>query len=261
MKSRGSVAQQEANARGNFYCFLSNVYLHPLNRELLGPIVDKGFLEGLSALLGEGALADLNDFAATPHAHKDLASLEQEYMGLFSVPAGRYVAPFEDVYRGETMNGEQQRGPLLGERAVAVKRIYREAGAEMERACKELPTHVGVELSFMSFLCKRQAAALGFEQGEEPQGQEDEQITNPVIYHELQSRFLQDHLTVWFPQLHQAIRANAKSALYRGLAQITEAFLAFDASSLQTQAPRMSSMGVDNLDPYQDRTECRPDSC
>ena len=233
MKSHGSVAQQDAEARGNLYRFLSNVYLRPLNRELLRPIVDKGFLEGLSELFGEESVANLKAFAATPHVDKDLASLKQEYMGLFAVPTGQYVAPFEDVYRGESVNGEQHRGPLLGERAVAVKRIYREAGAEMDRVCKELPTHIGVELSFMSFLCERQAAALRIEQGVEPLGQDEEQVMNSVTCRELQTRFLQDHLTVWFPQLHQSIKANAKSPLYRGLAQITEAFLAQDTSSLQ----------------------------
>ena len=75
MKSHGSVAQQDAEARGNLYRFLSNVYLRPLNRELLRPIVDKGFLEGLSALFGEGAVANLKTFAANPHVDIDLASL------------------------------------------------------------------------------------------------------------------------------------------------------------------------------------------
>jgi TorA maturation chaperone TorD len=155
-------------------------------------------------------------------------------MGLFAVPTGLYVAPFEDFYRGETVNGEQRRGPLVGERAVAVKRIYREAGAEMDRACKELPTHIGVELSFMSFLCERQAATLDIEPGKEP-GQEEEQVTDSATYRDLQTRFLQDHLTVWFPDLRQSIQTNAKSSLYPGLAQITEAFLARDVSSLQMQ--------------------------
>jgi TorA maturation chaperone TorD len=235
MKSRVSVAQQDAEARGNLYRFLSNVYLRPLNRELLQPIVDKGFLCGLSALFGEGSVENLKTFAASPHRDKDLVSLKQEYMGLFAVPTGRYVAPFEDVYRGETVNGDQQRGPLLGERAVAVKRIYREAGAEMDRVCKELPTHIGVELSFMSFLCERQAAALCFEQGVGALSQDEEQVTDSVTYRELQTRFLQDHLTVWFPQLHKSIQANAKSSLYRGLAQVTEAFLVQDTNNLQTQ--------------------------
>ena len=235
MKSHGSVAQQDAEARGNLYRFLSNVYLRPLNRELLRPIVDKGFLEGLSALFGEESVANLKTFAASPHVDKDLASLKQEYMGLFAVPTGQYVAPFEDVYRGESVNGEQHRGPLLGERAVAVKRIYREAGAEMDRVCKELPTHIGVELSFMSFLCERQAAALRIEQGVEPLGQDEEQVMHSVTCHELQTRFLQDHLTAWFPQLHRSIQANTKSSLYRGLAQVTEALLAQESSSLQMQ--------------------------
>lgn len=225
MKSDDRAAQQDAEARGNAYRFLSDIYLRPLSGDLLRRLVDKDFLEELAVLFGEGAVADLKNFAATAHVENDLVPLKQEYMNLFAVPIGRYVAPFEDVYRGETVDGNQQRGPLLGERAVAVKRIYRAVGAEMDQACKELPTHIGVELSFMAFLCDKEAEAL------HNTGQEEE-LTNFVSYREHQIRFLQDHLTVWFPQLSRSIQAKAKSPLYRGLAQITEAFLTQDTSLL-----------------------------
>ncbi len=97
----------------------------------------------------------------------------------------------------------------------------------------------------MSFLCERQAAALRIEQGVDPIGQDEEQVMNPGTYHELQTRFLQDHLTAWFPQLHRSIQANTRSSLYRGLAQITEAFLAQESSSrqMQTFADELSGPG------------------
>jgi len=222
-----------AEARGNAYRFLSDIYLRPLSGDLLHRLVDREFLEELAVLFGEGAVADLKNFAATAHVDNDLVPLKQEYMNLFAVPIGRYVAPFEDVYRGETVDGDQQRGPLLGERAVAVKRIYRAVGAEMDQACKELPTHIGVELSFMAFLCDKEAEALrNAGQEEELLGQENKAVTNFANYREHQIRFLQDHLTVWFPQLSRSIQEKAKSPLYRGLAQITEAFLTQDISSL-----------------------------
>ena len=234
MKKTDSLAYPEARARANIYHFLSAVFLSPPEKDFLEHILDKDILNELSTLFGEKVVADLKEFAATAHLDKDLASFKQEYMDLFAVPIGRYVTPFEDVYRGITVDGKQERGPLLGERAIAVTRIYREAGAQMDGTCKELPTHIGVELSFMSFLCEREASAIRSEE-EALLNQRKTKATNPARYRELQTRFLQKHLNEWFPQLSQSIQANAKSPFYRGLALITEAFLAQDTASLSVQ--------------------------
>ena len=133
------------------------------------------------------------------------------------------------------MDGRLQRGPLLGERAIAVRRLYQQAGAEMDRACKELPTHIGVELSFMSFLCKREAEAISHEKGDAKPDTEQEETADSAKYRKLQIRFLTEHLNDWFPRLSRSIQANAKSRFYRGLARITEEFLAQDTASLLTQ--------------------------
>ena len=230
------LAQQEAEARGNMYGFLSTVYLRPPEQDLVRQVVAKDFLAELSSLFGGEAVAGLKNFAATVRVDKAIPSLKQEYMDLFAVPTGRYVTPFEDVYRGKPVEGKQERGPLLGERAIAVRRIYREAGAEMDRACKELPTHIGVELSFMSFLCEREAAAIRSEEGNGLQDQEKRKAMDSDRYRELQVRFLQEHLNDWFSQLSQAIQANAKSPFYKGLALITAEFLARDTASLSAQS-------------------------
>lgn len=215
------------------YRFLSTVYLHPPTPDLVRHIVD--FLDDLAWLLGGEAVADLTGFAARSQVEQDVASLKQEYMGLFAVPTGCYVAPFEDVYRGGCMvDGKLQRGPLLGERAISVCRLYRQAGAKMDQACKELPTHIGVELSFMGFLCEREAAAIRQAGGQAPLQHSTGKVANSVRYRELQRRFLQEHLNAWFPQLGQAIQANARSQFYPGLARITEAFLARDNQSFST---------------------------
>jgi TorA maturation chaperone TorD len=129
-----------------------------------------------------------------------------------------------------------ERGPLMGERAIAVRKAYRQAGAEVERTCKELPTHIGVELAFMGFLCEMEGAAVRDKQGDAFLDQEKGTATDSIEYRELQKRFLQEHLNEWFPQLSRSIQANAKSPLYRGLALITEAFLAWDTADLLTQS-------------------------
>jgi len=206
------------------YRFLSAVFLNPPSLSLLECIADGGLLQELSGLFGQKAVAGLTECADTTHPHEDMEFLKQEYMDLFAVPTGGYVFPFEDVYRGTAVDGKQERGPLLGERAISVIRAYREAGAEMDRTGKELPTHIGIELAFLSFLCEREASAL--------LEQEETKDIESTRYHHLQMRFLRQHVNQWFPQLHRSIQKNAKSQFYRGLALITEAFLAQDTANL-----------------------------
>jgi TorA maturation chaperone TorD len=102
----------------------------------------------------------------------------------------------------------------------------------MDRTCKELPTHIGVELSYMNFLCERQAAAIGDEEGQALPDEKKRAAADSGRYRELQIKFLDEHLNAWFPQLSRSIQANAKSNFYRGLARITEAFLAYDTAGL-----------------------------
>jgi len=232
MKKGGPTAQQDAHARADMYAFLAAVYLRPPTPDLMRYLLAEDFLEKLSSLFGEGIVADLKKFAADTHPDSDFAAVDQEYMNLFAVPTGRYVTPFEDVYWGKTSEGLLKRGPLLGQRAIAARRIYREAGADMDRACKELPTHIGVELSYMSFLCERQAAAIRDEAEQVLPDGEKRTAANSVRYRELQIKFLNQHLNAWFPQLKRSIQANAKSPFYRCIAQITESFLAYDTAGL-----------------------------
>jgi hypothetical protein len=60
---------------------------------------------------------------------------------------------------------------------------------------------------------------------------EQSTATNSNIYRQYQQNFLQQHLNNWFPQLNKAIQEKAKSHFYRGLAQLTEDFLAWDLSA------------------------------
>ena len=234
-KGISTAANQDAAARANMYRFLSAVYLFPVDEDLLRQLIDHDFLDELSTLFGEQAVAELKGFASHASVDEDLQHLKQEYMDLFAVPTGRYVTPFEDVYRGGMADDEKGKGPLLGERAIAVTRAYRSAGAAMDRACKELPTHVGVELSFMSFLCEREAVATCSEGSAAATIREEKKPTESARYRELQSRFLQEHLNQWFPRLSARIQARAGKPFYRGLAVVTEEFLSRDASSLLAQ--------------------------
>jgi TorA maturation chaperone TorD len=232
IKKAALFARHDAEARAIMYRFLAAVYLIAPNKDLLRHTLATDFLAELTAHLSEEAVMDLKQFAATADPDKVVALVKQDYMDLFAVPTGRYVIPFEDVYLGRTSEGKQERGPLMGHRAIAVRKMYRRAGAEMDQTCKELPSHVGVELSFMSFLCEREAAKLGGEESAVISEPEKIKATGPAGYCEFQIRFLQEHLNAWFPQLNQSIQANAKTQFYRGLASITATFLVRDTTNL-----------------------------
>jgi len=232
MMSAGNGSWLDPQAREQLYHFLAAAYLRPLTPEALRHITDPGVLQELAALFGDEAIAALRGYART-REETGGDDLQQEFMDLFAVPAGRYVTPFEDVYRGASV--AQQLGPLLGEHAVAVKRLYRAAGGDVDEGCKELPTHIGVELAFMSFLCARETAARCAD-GDAPAVAGDAHAAAPcAFYRTLQLRFLREHLNAWFPQLSGAIQARAASNLYRGLAELTEAVLQRDAAWLMSQ--------------------------
>ncbi len=235
MKKDTDSAYQDAVARENMYSFLSAIYLQAPTQDLVRKIIDADFVEELGSLFNESPIAELNSYAGAVDLEKDLALIKQDYMDLFAVPSGRYVMPFEDIYRGTRMDGSQERGPLLGVQAIAVKIMYRMAGAEMERTCKELPTHIGVELGFMNFLCEKEAAAINNERETVSPDNETDIVSDSDVYRELQRRFLQAHLNDWFPQLCQAIQEKANTRFYRALAQVTEEFIARDTGSLTAQ--------------------------
>ncbi len=228
-----TLARNRAEARSSMYGFFAAHYLCPPEEDLVQHLRDEGFQHELSSLFGPEAVAKLSRLRTSVRPDENVVALRQHYMDMFVVPSSRYVTPFEDVYRGRSADGEAGKGPLMGELTIALKRRYRDAGAEMVRACKQLPNHIGVELSFMSFLCNKEAAAI---ESEEDASRDpcERKAAGSVKYRELQIIFLQEHLNEWFPQLSRSIQARTESNFYRGLALITEEFLALDTAGLLT---------------------------
>lgn len=109
----------------------------------------------------------------------------------------------------------------MGPSALAVKRLYREAGAAISEDFKDLPDHVGLELACMEYLCKAEAGAW-----------DREDLAEVHRVREFQRRLLQDHLLQWVPALCERIRERAAGPFYRGIARLTEAYLAQEAKAL-----------------------------
>lgn len=209
-----------AQARGNMYRFLSAAFLEPPGERLVAPLLEDGFLERLEEIFGAVAVEDLRCFV---HGFQgEYAGLDQEFQGLFMVPLGRYVTPYEAVYRDEPEVGDTRgRGLLMGPSTLAVKRLYHEAGAAISDDFKDLPDHVGLELACMEFLCQAEARAW-----------DKEDLDEMCRVRGLQRRLLEEHLLQWIPALCQRIRERAAGPLYRGIASLTEAYLHQEAEAL-----------------------------
>ena len=232
------LEEQSAQMREAIYSFLSAIYLQPISEETLQQICNELFLNDLVEVLPCNATTELQRYLLTldtSNLSKEIVELRQEYMSLFTVPTGRYVAPFEDIYRGKTADGQPHRGPLLGVRAIAAKQPYREAGAEMDSVTKELPNHIGVELSFMRFLCDREAVALSAGLAIDHNSNDDYTFSQAEIYRAYQIRFLREHLNHWFSQLNEEIQKKSNHVLYKTIANITQEFLQQDLQILKHQ--------------------------
>ncbi len=209
-----------AKARADMYRFLSAVFLEPPTKALIDSLLADGFIEELEELFGFDTVRDLREFAT--RFDGDYEGLDQEFHDLFMVPLGRYVTPYEAVYRDEREIGDERvSGLLMGPSTLAVKQLYRDAGIVVSEDFKDLPDHVGLELACMGFLCDAENAA---------RRQNDADAAARM--RKMQQRFFHEHLTVWLPALCGRIRENSSGPFYRGIANLTEAYLRQDSEAL-----------------------------
>ena len=209
-----------AGARAQLYRFLAVAFLRPPTAELMAPLRDGDVLEQLGERFGGDAVAELGVFRRTFRG--DWEGLDREYQELFAVPLGRYVTPYEAVYRDERVIDDQVVcGLLMGPSTLAVKALYREAGLDIAKDVLELPDHVGLELACMEALC-------GAEAREEKRG--DPEAVRWA--RDLERRLVEDHLLRWVPALATRIRENARGPFYRGIATLTEEFLRQEGEEL-----------------------------
>ncbi|OUO86985.1 dehydrogenase [Gordonibacter sp. An230] len=123
--------------------------------------------------------------------------------------------PFESVYTSE-------KRLLMQEARDEVLAIYRAEGLDKQDSWKEGEDHIALELEFEQILANRTVEAL-------ERGDEDGAIALLTT----QKNFLDDHLAAWVPMMTADMKRFAGTDLYRGLAYLTEGFLAADRAFLE----------------------------
>jgi TorA maturation chaperone TorD len=204
---------QWEEARSMVYGFFSQAFLRGPSQQFL------------TALIGDAGAANLRDVFPDTAYQQELAQVGLEaregrltldgaildFEALFRVPGTRYLSPYESVYRSQTDGG---RGCLCGPEAMAVEQFYLGEGLTPTAGFPELPDHVGVELEFMAYLCRKTAEAINM--GDRSAVQE---------YHQQQHRFFTDHIGAWVGLLARRLPSQAQTSLYRFLGNFLNLFL------------------------------------
>lgn len=206
-----------AEARSGIYRFLSSLYLEPPSEGILGKI-----REGLGEL-GSLFPSSIEHFKFFFNEHNgDVKRVRQDFMDLFMVPTERYVTPYEAVYTDKRIvNDQVVLGLLVGSSAVSVKRTYEKMGMELSSECKELPDYIGLELEFMSHLCRKEKKA-------EEKGNRD----RVKFLLSIEREFLRDHLGKWVPMLCERVFEKAETGFFKGVAQLTKEFIERDYNTV-----------------------------
>jgi len=133
-----------------------------------------------------------------------LDDVQLDYDALFRIPGAQFVYPYESVYRssGDASKGKQ-RGRLMGPWAAKVARWYADEGFGWADEMHAFPDELGVELEFMSLLCRKRAAAM--DAGDVP---------GASRLGAAQATFFHEHLWPWAKACARNLADRASSSFY-----------------------------------------------
>lgn len=212
-ESLASLVKQRADTYG----LLSRLYRVEVDQELLDELCGMRF----PASTGNADVDRGYRLMATYLSNlweNSVTDLAVDYVRCFighGVDAYSAAYPFESVYTSE-------KRLLMQEARDEVLAIYRSAGLDKQSTWKEGEDHIAVELEFMQIIAQRTADAL-------LRGDDDEAFNLLLT----QRNFAEDHLLSWVPMMTADLKRFAKTDFYRGLAFLTEGFLATDREFLE----------------------------
>ena len=202
---------EKATAREDLCRFLAACYYEPsqefAEERLFDSMLNAARLLDPELALIAGRLEQ--DFAA-----QDLETLLVDYTKLFIGPPQPLARPHGSFWlTGETT--------LWQEATLAVLHLYEEAGFDLDEEFRDAPDHVAVELEFLYLLTFRQNEAHGAG------------LTDVLRdWEQLERLFLAQHLGAWIKPFSAAVKAEAATAFYRDLAELTERFVLSEKANI-----------------------------
>lgn len=194
-------------ARKNVYDLLRCLFLQEPTPVFLDALQKEsllGNLKGCHPDLDEG-IEILEAVLSTPDLSKEASRLTEEFTRLF---IGPFSIPLcESQYRG--LNGLKTPKSFQ-----PVQKKYLMAGVCPDPRQFLPADHIGAELEFIYFLCQQVL-----------QMSKDKSF-KPLL--RLQQSFFEDHLNAWVPALCARLYQEAQSPYFKGLAKMTQGFIAWD---------------------------------
>ena len=198
--------------RSRVHGFLRRVFAREVDEALLAWCREQGHL-GLWAEL-ELHLDEVLDASDTESVVERLAV---DFCRLF-LTSGAVGSPHESLHVQGPGAKSRVRHLLWGDPAVAAKRLYREAGFEIEGDAHRMPDALDVELEFMERLGLEEVAA-----------REEGRPEEVARLRELQRRMLSEHLARWVPEYARKMKGLAETAFYRSMLGLAADFVEWDA--------------------------------
>lgn len=205
-------------SRAGLYRLIATLYFQPLSQEQIDALAASDIADAASE---EGspfaiACADLSKALRLRHSGTK-ETLAADYTGAFygiRTVSGRTAQPFQSLFEANALG-------LMGE---ARSEVYRTLKAHALRvpAGADLPEdHLSFICEYLAFLCDETAATL--------REQRDEDAASLIRD---QRAFFETHVASWFPTFHAIADQIVETRFYRGVLNLTEAFIAEEAAML-----------------------------
>jgi len=202
---------EQASAREDLCRFLAACYYEP------DPVLaEEQVFESMAAAadrldpeLAAGARRLGEAFAA-----QELQAILVDYTRLFLGPVQPLARPYGSVW----LSGEST---VMQDSTVALEGLYSEAGFDLDEDLGEPADHVAVELEFLYLLT--------FKRNEARQAGDEVAI---AAWDQLHEVFLRGHVGAWIGRFAAAATANAQTAFYRELAELTARFVQMEVQRL-----------------------------
>lgn len=193
-------------ARGRIYDILSNAFSYPWNRKFFRP---KSLLEPFDVvLLDEGDWGKIKEMVGRFGKYLPnmaLKQVQQEYVSVFGHAVSQECPPYEMQYGTE--GGIQSQTDVL----IQLGGFYETFGFEFPKSRgKERVDHLSVELSFMSYLCFREAYGI-------TNGHDEKKI---AVMRSTAKKFIRNHIGRWTPLFCIFTSCKAERGMYKDLVDI-----------------------------------------
>lgn len=198
---------QELPALADAYAFVGNSLLRPMSQTAsvgLGAQFWEAFPRFGSAAVDEAATRLARWAAAGDGASEAdrISDVSVEYTRLFVGPPAPAAPPWETMNRSEGVTVG------FGEPTFQMRQLLRDAGLELSNENRQYEDHMGIELLYLSELCRRAAAEGADADAPEALG-----------------AFVRQHPLAWIDRFAAKVSEDAPDGYYAGLLSLARALL------------------------------------